>query len=181
MANVLERTTKEYRRSVNTPDFSPVTWLVLGKGKQPEIAFIESFILSGKPTRYLIINPDGSLTEMNAAEKEAVDRTVQTLAMVSNAPLDFEGIPTVRANGVAMHTITISKKDLAGNPVPVGTESVFVRSTAPVARSASTVVLAAGVGTFTVGPSSLPVDLELFAVDPLGVLKPSPALKIQFS
>jgi hypothetical protein len=65
MANVLNRTTKEYLTSVNTPDYPPEMWVI-----NPNV---EDLLARGVPTRYWKINPDDTVEEMSPTEKEAVD------------------------------------------------------------------------------------------------------------
>lgn len=59
MATVLHRTTRELRRSVNTPDFDTADWII-----NPTLPECEP--------RYWKITGD-TVSEMDAAEKEAVD------------------------------------------------------------------------------------------------------------
>lgn len=59
MADVVNRTTLEYRESVHTPDFDPAQWLI-----NPVLPFCER--------KYWQIDGD-LLSEMNAGEKAAVD------------------------------------------------------------------------------------------------------------
>lgn len=62
MANVLNRTTKEYLISVNTPDYPEVTWII-----NPDLSGVE-----GVPSKYWKITGD-TISEMNQSEKNAVD------------------------------------------------------------------------------------------------------------
>ena len=62
MADVLNRTTKEYRRSVNTPDYPAGTWII-----NPNLSAVV-----GVDRKYWQINGD-SVSEMSQAEKDAVD------------------------------------------------------------------------------------------------------------
>ena len=62
MSNVLNRTTKEYRTSVNTPDYPEVTWII-----NPDLSAVQSV-----PVKYWKIVGD-TVTEMNQSEKDAVD------------------------------------------------------------------------------------------------------------
>lgn len=68
MGNVIHRTTKEYRVSVNTPDFAPAVWIVNPTGPAALIA-------SGIPVKYWKINVDDTVSEMSAPEKVTVDST----------------------------------------------------------------------------------------------------------
>ncbi len=72
MANVLNRTTKEYRQSVNTPDFDPVDWII-----NPDLSAVQ-----GVSNRYWVITGD-TITEMSQAEKDALDYA--TLQAARNA------------------------------------------------------------------------------------------------
>jgi hypothetical protein len=65
MSNVTHRTTLEYRRSVNTPDYSDPPWLI----NSPEA---NALYEAGVPNRYWKISGD-IVSEMSSAEKAAVD------------------------------------------------------------------------------------------------------------
>lgn len=62
MASVLNKITKQYIRSVHTPDFSPSDWIV-----NPDLSAVE-----GVPVEYWKITGD-VVSEMNQSEKDAVD------------------------------------------------------------------------------------------------------------
>lgn len=62
MASVLNRTTKQYLRSVNTPDYPTAEWII-----NPDVS-----ALAGVPVKYWKVSGD-SVTEMTQAEKDAVD------------------------------------------------------------------------------------------------------------
>lgn len=66
MASVLNRTTKEYLPSVNTPDYPTVDWII-----NPDVS-----ALAGVPTKYWNISGD-TVTEMTQPEKDAVDAAEQ--------------------------------------------------------------------------------------------------------
>lgn len=63
MADVLHRSTLEYRKSVNTPDFSPADWII-----NPDLSAIK-----GVARKYWRIDGD-RVVEMTAQEKAAADR-----------------------------------------------------------------------------------------------------------
>ena len=62
MADVVKRTTKQYLKSVNTPDYPTVDWII-----NPDLS-----ALAGVPTKYWTITGD-VITEMTQGEKDAVD------------------------------------------------------------------------------------------------------------
>ena len=62
MSNVLNRTTKQYLKSVNTPDYPVSDWIV-----NPSVA---PFL--GVPTKYWKISGD-AVSEMSALEKLVID------------------------------------------------------------------------------------------------------------
>ena len=62
MANVVHRTTKEYRRSVNTPDFDSGVWII-----NPDMT-----ALVGVPNKYWEISGD-LVTEISQAAKDTLD------------------------------------------------------------------------------------------------------------
>lgn len=65
MANVLHRTTKQYLKSVNTPNYSEVDWVV-----NPDLSSVQNV-----PTKYWKIDGD-TVSEMNQSEKDAVDNAL---------------------------------------------------------------------------------------------------------
>lgn len=65
MANVLNRTTKQFIRSANTPDFNPADWIV-----DPNLAAV-----AGQPTRYWLIAGD-VVSLMDAAAQTVVDDAI---------------------------------------------------------------------------------------------------------
>lgn len=115
MGAILHRTTKLYKTSINTPDFSDPPWLI-----NPDV---NALVAAAVPTRYWKI-VGSVVSEMSAPEKLVVDQAVQTLKVVSNRTPDFDGVPRAPANGLAKHILTITKLDLAGNPVASGSETV---------------------------------------------------------
>ena len=62
MADVLNRTTKAYLQSVNTPDYPVIDWII-----EPDLTAI-----SGFPSIYWIISGDNVLL-MSQVERDAVD------------------------------------------------------------------------------------------------------------
>jgi hypothetical protein len=68
MASVLNRTTKEFRGSVNTPDYDPADWII-----NPDLSAV-----SGEPNKYWIIDPPGSDTVRLAtpAEQAIIDQAI---------------------------------------------------------------------------------------------------------
>lgn len=65
MSSVLNRTTKVYLTSVNTPDYSPVNWIV-----NPDMAAVQ-----GEPAKYWIITGD-VVSLANLATQAAIDAAV---------------------------------------------------------------------------------------------------------
>jgi hypothetical protein len=62
MANVLNRTTKELRRSVNTPDFDVVDWI-----HNPDLS-----VVTEQSSKHWVIDGD-SVRDMTTTEKNTVD------------------------------------------------------------------------------------------------------------
>lgn len=62
MANVLNRTTKQYLESVNTPDFNPVDWII-----NPDLSQVTGF-----PSKYWSISGD-TVSLLSQAERDALD------------------------------------------------------------------------------------------------------------
>jgi hypothetical protein len=63
MANVLNRETKLYLESVNTPEYDPAEWLI-----NPDLSAVE-----GHPTFYWTINPDDTVSLKSDEERADVD------------------------------------------------------------------------------------------------------------
>jgi len=64
MANVLNRTTKQYLKSVNTPDFPTASWII-----NPDLTAV-----AGVPSKFWKIIGD-VVSEMSSAEKDTADLT----------------------------------------------------------------------------------------------------------
>lgn len=62
MANVLNRTTKQYLESVNTPDFNPVDWII-----NPDLSQVTGF-----SSKYWSISGD-TVSLLSQAERDALD------------------------------------------------------------------------------------------------------------
>jgi len=65
MSDVINRTTKQYLKSVNTPDYSDTDWII-----NPDLSSLTSV-----PQKYWKISGDNVL-EMNTEEKAAVDYAI---------------------------------------------------------------------------------------------------------
>lgn len=63
MANVLNRTSKLYIESVNTPDFPETDWVI-----NPDLTAVE-----GYASAYWLINPDDTISLMSAEDRADVD------------------------------------------------------------------------------------------------------------
>ena len=72
MANILHRVTKEYRTSVNTPDFPVADWI-----HDPDLAAV-----SGFDAKYWTIAGD-AVTLMSQAERDAVDANEAAAALAA--------------------------------------------------------------------------------------------------
>jgi len=66
-SDVLNRATKDYRTSVNTPDFPPSLWII-----NPDLSVVQGF-----PSRYWIITGD-SVALMNQAARDAIDAQIES-------------------------------------------------------------------------------------------------------
>jgi hypothetical protein len=69
MADVVNRTTKQYLQSVNTPDFSPAQWII-----NPDLSAV-----AGQPSKYWTITGD-VITLQNAGEQAATDAALAAAA-----------------------------------------------------------------------------------------------------
>jgi len=83
MAHVLKRTTKEYRTSVNDPDFSVVDWII-----NPDVSAV-----AGQPTKYWLINGD-VVTLMDQSARDVIDAT-ELEAQKDSVSDEFDATMTV--------------------------------------------------------------------------------------
>lgn len=67
MSSVLNRTTRQFRVSVNTPDFPVADWII-----NPDMS-----ATVGEPQRYWVITGD-VVSVMNQSAKDAVDAQIET-------------------------------------------------------------------------------------------------------
>ena len=93
MANVIHRTTAEYRTSVNTPDFDPTVWLV-----GPDMSAV-----SGLPQKYIKVVGNDVLSKTQA-EKDQVDADNQTAQDVSNSVSEHADNAAALAAGLKIGT-----------------------------------------------------------------------------
>jgi len=163
MANVLNRTTKKYLKSVNTPEFPTQDWI-----HNPDVnALINALV----PARHWKITGD-TVSEMSPAEKASVDEAVPRLEMVSDAVV-VDGIPTVDADGDSVHTITLRKRDRGNKIMNSGTETIELTPSIDVELSNPLPVLVSGTGQIKVGPATNGGELTLKARDQAGGLVPA--------
>lgn len=66
MADVLNRSTMTFIKSVNTPDYDPAEWLI-----NPDLSAV-----AGVPVKYWKIDANDNVVEMTQAEKDAVDSSL---------------------------------------------------------------------------------------------------------
>lgn len=95
MADVLNKTTKELLKSVNTPDYSSATWFIMGRAQATARAQVAALQVALVPNRYWKIDTNAeTVVEMSSGEKDTVD--------TANAAADrLTLIPTVRAQAEA--------------------------------------------------------------------------------
>jgi hypothetical protein len=76
MASVLNRTTKQFLGSVNTPDFPPADWII-----NPDLSAV-----TGEPNKYWIIDPPGSdiVRLATPAEQAVIDAAIGQATTVSD-------------------------------------------------------------------------------------------------
>ena len=94
MANVLNRHTKQFLHSVNTPDFNPVDWII-----NPNLSCVKNV-----PWKYIKI-VDDNVVEMTQKEKDVVDAT-ELIQYKKEAVLAMK-------EKVALHLLTLEDKDFA--------------------------------------------------------------------
>ena len=73
MATVLNRTTKELRRSVNTPDYDEAGWII-----DPDLTQVEGF-----PAKYWIIESGDIITLADTATQAAIDAALETVRITA--------------------------------------------------------------------------------------------------
>lgn len=73
MATVLNRTTKELRRSVNTPDYDEASWII-----DPDLTQVEGF-----PAKYWIIESGDIITLADTATQAAIDAALETVRITA--------------------------------------------------------------------------------------------------
>lgn len=90
MSDVLSRTTKELRKSVNTPDFDPVDWII-----NPELSAV-----NGEPVKYWITQafPDDNVTLSSPAQQTIIDAAEATVLQNNR-----------RADAIALNTLVDSR------------------------------------------------------------------------
>jgi hypothetical protein len=112
MANVLNRVTKEYRASVNTPDFPVSQWII-----NPNLAAVAGF-----PSQYWTITGD-AVTLQNAAERDVTDDNtfLAALAVADGEVEQFgdgnDGDMTIAVNTVLTQDIYPRRLDI--NPATI--------------------------------------------------------------
>jgi len=116
MANVVNRTTLEYRPSVNTPDFPTAEWLINPTGIE---------LVDTVPRQHLKV-VGSAIVEMSAAEKTAVDAAAATAtvdAMKQEALALLSGDSAIKRLLVALSVV--NKRELSnikkGTPRPAKT------------------------------------------------------------
>jgi len=98
MANVLNKTTKEYLLSVNTPDYSTEDWII-----NPDLSNVEDI-----PSKYWKIDGydgyDGyNIIEMNQEEKDIVDFGIENNTLIN----ELEGTQEQEINTSSTEPMTI--------------------------------------------------------------------------
>lgn len=79
MANVLNRTTKQYKRSVNTPDYPTADWII-----NPDMSGVD-----GVPKKYWKISGD-TVSEMDTSEKATADDDLRTIRDEQGTYIDYK-------------------------------------------------------------------------------------------
>ena len=101
------------------------------------------------------------------------------LRISSDGAPDFDGMPGVDSDGVALHNVTIKKVDETGADIVTGSEPIRVMVSAGIPVSSTSPILALGTVTITVGPSSNPCDIMVMSADPASAMAKG-AVKIRF-
>ncbi len=125
MGTVLHRTTKEIRRSINTPDYPPADWLV-----NPDLSAVEGhpdsrWIVDGDAVR---LPNESELPAIEAAElaaakaekMEAINAKTAALIEAGSVTVNGVAISTALTNQVSLQAIdTLVGKGIATYPQPI--------------------------------------------------------------
>lgn len=85
MALVLHRVTKELRRSVNTPDYNPIDWII-----NPDLSAV-----AGQPVKYWLISGD-IVSVADAAQQATIDAALLAAAEARQKEEEKEQFDTDR-------------------------------------------------------------------------------------
>ena len=114
MADVLHKSTLEFRQSVSAPDYDPAVWLIFDNGESGRVPTEdERRIISDVPRVYWKLSKD-TLAEMSPQEKAAVDAAEATrLADSDAAKTDLDGAKSVARQIVQSDATIIASIDTA--------------------------------------------------------------------
>ena len=101
MSNVLNRTTKQFLRSVNTPDYPVVDWII-----SPDMSAVE-----GQPSKYLVITGD-TVSLMSQSERDAVDEVARLAQIESEVNSISDGVLR-RLTAVFVDEANLSRSGMA--------------------------------------------------------------------
>lgn len=88
-----------------------------------------------------------------------------TLTVTSSKPVGSFGLPSASADGVDKHLMTIQAVNPADGSPSTWSGVVLVQPKAPIGISPTQVQVTNGVGTFEVGPSTIPGEFDLSLKD----------------
>lgn len=162
MATVIHRTTKEIRRSVNSPDFDTGTWVVYGKAELSKLGVLDALLAIPIPSRHVKFDGFDNPLEMTQAEKDAVDAAIP---VVINKVLPEPEIFVWEPDPVTA-TVSIAIGSLMGFEMPnggVGSRAVLseIRVLANYAIELSNAQITLDIDGFTSAAGSGPGDVRL--------------------
>jgi hypothetical protein len=172
MGVFVNRVSKQSIFGGNTPDYNPVDWVVYSKAVDAgDISALQALITAGVPNRYFKIMPDDSVVEMSAPEKLVVDNSLIHVGIVSDQPLDFDGVPV--APPLGKHTLTISLLNQADAPFSGAATLRIIPVACVTAPGTGVISVVAGVATVDAGPFPTAAwrgDAKISIEDPAGII-----------
>ena len=135
---------------------------LIGNGfPSAKVAFQES----SPPKTYVFVDEPGDPSSLVNAY---VDFGV--LSATSDQPPGPDGVPQCPGDGVATHTLTIKKLDPYTGQQASGSETVQIIPSFPVTVAPSQIQLVNGLGTASIGPTTLVGDFVARLIDVAGNL-----------
>lgn len=101
------------------------------------------------------------------------------IAVASSQPVGLDQVPQCAGDGVAVHLLHVRKLDPVTRQLVVGGEMVRVYPSTLIKVSPSVLKLADGIGSLTIGPTTMVGELSVRLLDEAGNLAPT-AIVLRF-